>query len=444
MTVPPGQGIFQPVAVNISGQLATGAVNSVNFSYSPPSISQVTVSGSKATHGAFYVTVTGQSFGLPQGAGNVTVAGSLCNVTSWAQSTIICLAPTGEGTAQNVIVTQNSGLSSTQSASATIDYDPPSITSIIAANTATGVYTSGGTLIVKGTNFGTHGYVIVGTKNATTLLRVSDTELQVQVPNGQGVNIPVTVNVAGRLSNSALFSYAAPIIQSISPANGPTIGNTSITLVGTSFGNEANAVNSAAVMLGGSTCTVTLHNDTHVICLTPAGQGIGVSLRLTVGGTQSSNLLSYSYDAPTVSSVTPATGSTDGGDRITITGLNFGTASSYAYATVAGGSCVTVTMNQTNIVCTIPVGEDVNKQIVVNVAGQSSPPYTGFSYSPPVISSISPVNGPTQGYTSLTVKGYNFGSSAFLGTYVHIYTCTHTHSHCCYCHCYFMVQDRIA
>jgi hypothetical protein len=112
---------------------------------------------------------------------------------------------------------------------------------------------------------GVDGSFLLGGINCTVLSRTSDIQLTVQVPPGQGLNLNVDVQVQTRVSNTLLFGYAPPVINSISPDNGPTAGNVSITLYGTSFGSDDQVAGSAVVLVGSSPCNVTYHNHTVTV-----------------------------------------------------------------------------------------------------------------------------------------------------------------------------------
>jgi hypothetical protein len=146
------------------------------------------------------------------------------------------------------------------------------------------------------------------------------------------------------------------------------------------------------------------HNQ--LVCTLPPGQGLGESVTVTVAGTVS-NALSLDYDAPVITSISPAGASTSGGTTITITGHNFGLSGSVSI----GGLSAPITQggySHTAITCTLPAGQGTNLPVVVTSAGRSS--NSGlFSYNPPAITGISAASYPTSGGTLITITGSNFG-----------------------------------
>jgi len=120
----------------------------------------------------------------------------------------------------------------------------------------------------------------------------------------------------------------------------------------------------------------------------------------------------YAAPAPTVTSVSPATGSTAGGTAITITGTNFVSGATVTIGGTAATSVVVV--SGTSITAATPAHAAGAVSIVVtNVGGQSGTLASAFTYiAPPTISSVSPTGGPIAGGTAVTITGTNFAAGA--------------------------------
>ena len=85
--------------------------------------------------------------------------------------------------------------------------------------------------------------------------------------------------------------------------------------------------------------------------------------------------------APTVTTVSPTSGSTGGGTSITITGTNFVNGST---VTVGGAACTNVTVvSATSITCTTPSGSAGTASVVVSSSGLSNSANTLFTYDAP-------------------------------------------------------------
>src|SRR6185503_1810759 len=95
----------------------------------------------------------------------------------------------------------------------------------------------------------------------------------------------------------------APSISSVSPALGPSVGGTTITIVGTGF------VAGATVTVGGAPATgVIVGSSTTIIATTPAGAPGAALVTVTNTDTQSTTLASaftYQHPAPTFASMLP-------------------------------------------------------------------------------------------------------------------------------------------
>ena len=118
---------------------------------------------------------------------------------------------------------------------------------------------------------------------------------------------------------------------------------------------------------------------------------------------------SGSAPAPTVSAITPNSGSANGGTSVNITGTGF-----LAGATVKlGGTAATsvTVVNSTSITATTAAhAAGAVSVVVTNTDGQSGTLTNGYTYTnpAPTVSSIAPSSGSTSGGTSVTITGTGF------------------------------------
>jgi hypothetical protein len=387
-TVPAGVGTNQPVVLTTGAQSS----NSLSLSYNPPSLSSLTPT-SGSTAGGTTLTLQGTNFGASGAA--VSVGGSACPVLTQSHTSLTCALPAGVGVNQLVRLAVGGQTSGTLSFS----YDPPFITGLSPSSAST----AGGTaLTVSGTSFGASGAAVTVGGASCPVTMQSHTSITCTLPAGVGTNQLVRVSVGGQDSNAASFSYSAPSLTSLSPANGSSAGGFAMTIGGASLGAAG-----ALITIGGSACPVTVQSHTSITCTVPAGVGANQPVVVTVGG-QTSNTLSFSYNAPSLTGIAPASGGTAGGAAMTISGTSFG--ASGAVVTVGGNACPVTTQTHTSITCTVPAGVGANQPVRVTVGGQSSNTL-GFTYTPPVLSSLSPTNGATAGGVPLVLTGSNFGAS---------------------------------
>ena len=166
------------------------------------------------------------------------------------------------------------------------------------------------------------------------------------------VNTSGVPSVAKFVKLSSSGGNPAPTVTSISPTSGTTAGGTAVSITGTGF------LAGATVKLGGTSATgVTVVNSTTITATTPAHAAGAVNVVVTNTDAQSGTLTNgYTYTssnpAPTVTSISPPSGSTVGGTAVSITGTGF-----LAGATVSlGGTAATgvTVVNSTTITATTP------------------------------------------------------------------------------------------
>ncbi|MVM38942.1 hypothetical protein GO730_17660 [Spirosoma sp. HMF3257] len=390
-TLPSGQITNLPVIVTRSdGQVS----NSIQVSYNPPQIVSVTPASGPAKGGTS-VTLTGSNFG--SGYANVTMGGQAAPISSQTPNQLVVTSPVGPVGAQAIQVTVDGQISN--GVSFTYVADSPTLTAI---NPTHGSTSGGTSLTLTGTNLSNGGIVTIGGTVAPITASYSDTAVIVNLPTGQGLNQEVTFVVTGQQANSLLFNYDAPVIASITPNHGSTSGGTSLTLTGTNFGTRG------VVSIGGVSAPVTAYSHTLVVVSVPAGQGTNLPVVVTVSGQLSTSSVAFSYDAPSITSIAPASGPTSGGSVISLSGQSFGTS---GVVTIGGvrASLTGAGWSHSRIECLLPSGQGVNLPVVVTRADGQVSNSLAFTYDAPLIASITPASGSTTGGTSLTLTGVNFG-----------------------------------
>ena len=107
---------------------------------------------------------------------------------------------------------------------------------------------------------------------------------------------------------------------------------------------------------------------------------------------------------PTITSITPISGLTEGGTPITITGWDLTGATSVTVGGVAATSVVVV--SSTSITAITPAGTVGAKSIAVTTPGGTATATNAFAYIVPTITSLSPLFGSTAGGTAITITGW--------------------------------------
>lgn len=195
-----------------------------------------------------------------------------------------------------------------------------------------------------------------------TVTAATTTSLSVNIPNGATTGIiSVTTAAGGTSITSAIFTVGAPTLTSMSSSTG--IAGTSVTITGTNF--DVTPANNT-VTFNGNPATVTTSTATSITTSVPSSATTGSVSVTTAGGTVTAPN-SFSVGAPTVTSMTPSTGSA--GTTVTLTGTNFDVTP--ANNTVRfGGTQATVTASTaTSITAYVPSGATTGSVSVATAGG---------------------------------------------------------------------------
>lgn len=256
----------------------------------------------------------------------------------------------------------------------------PTITSV---SPSTGNRFGGDSVTITGTNFVNTPTVTFGGVNALSTIYQSSTTLVVTTPTnntGGAVNV-VVINPdaqSATLTNGFTYLTAAPTISSITPNTGTTAGGTYITIAGTGF------YGTPTLTIGGSSATsITVRSANKITAYTPAHAAGAVNVVLTnqdtqgVTATNGFTYASFGNPAPTISLVSPSSGTT--GTAITITGTNFLTGPAVK---INGVNATGVTfVNSTSITANAPSNSAGTYDVTVtNSDGQIGTLTNGFTY----------------------------------------------------------------
>ncbi|MGH3798231.1 MAG: IPT/TIG domain-containing protein, partial [Pseudonocardiaceae bacterium] len=237
---------------------------------------------------------------------------------------------------------------------------------------------------------------------------ISPTQITTTTPahTAGPAQVTVTTPCGGTSTNLVNFIYAAaPTVTSVTPNNGPASGGTPVLITGT------NLTGTTTVTFGGTPApTFTVVNPTQIFALTPPDVAGPAQVVVTTacGGT-STDLVDFTYTAaPTVTSVTPNDGTTDGGDTVIIDGANFTGTTSVTFGGTPALFFIVASVNQVQAI-TPPHAAGPAQVVVTTAAGGSSTDVVTFTYTiGPVVTTLIPDTGPAAGGTSVTIAGDNF------------------------------------
>jgi phosphatidylserine/phosphatidylglycerophosphate/cardiolipin synthase-like enzyme len=340
---------------------------------------------------------------------------------------------------------------------------PTSGATVTSLSPATGSYTGGTTAQIYGTNFESGATVNFGLAAASKVVFVSPTQLTVTTPPGPQVTAPsgapvsVTVTNPDHTSGSLAsgFVYAAtPVpplrLNVVVPNTGSAQGGTLMTISGSNFASGM------TVTVGGSPATVTSTGSNSIQATAPAGNpGTPADIVVTnpKNGQSATLKAAFSYtssSAPvTLSAISPTSGSSNGGNRVVISGsgLQYGAVVSFGgppplYPLNGSGTLATtmaVSYSSDPQVCgtaaslpcmiantpafpsaaTASVTTDVwvtnmNPATGLIDSGSASAKLTAaYTFVPaPLISVVSPSSGSVSGGSQITITGKYFQSGA--------------------------------
>jgi hypothetical protein len=399
-TIAPGGS---PGAVDVTVRNPDGTEKTLSGAYTyvaylAPSITDLTPATGPECGGTL-VTITGSDFHPPCrvdfGSGNPSGY-----VSYVGPGELVAAAPAGSGTV-NVTVTNVDGQSSGSAATYAYLPDP------VIASVSPSVGAAGDTVTITGSGFEAGATVEFGPSNPATVTSSSATQLEVTAPAGNDcVTIIVTNPTTGRRATLyAGFSYtsAAPVIRSVSPAQG-SIGAT-ITIYGAGFADTPVVEFDA----GRPSSSATFIDAGKIQAVVPAGSGVA-DIIVTNPDLQSAFLKDAFAFPPRVDSIAPAQGPTAGGTGVSITGAGFGYVDGcrvFIGAREVAPEDVTVTA--TRITAVTPPGSAGTASVrVVNNRGGSASLADAFTFvPPPVVGTISPGKWAGAG-SSVTIYGANF------------------------------------
>ncbi|SNS42367.1 IPT/TIG domain-containing protein [Actinacidiphila glaucinigra] len=229
--------------------------------------------------GGTLVTITGVNLA---GATAVHFGTRLATITANTPTSVSVVSPSGSG-AVGVTVTTAGGTSNPlpfyyigapfkQSLSPTV-----------------GPSAGGQTVTINGTGLYTATGVAFGADTAVPTV-VSDGQITVLAPPGTAGTVSVSVTTAGGTNNGFSYTYVdAPTLTTVTPAQGPASGGTSVTLIGTALSSTG------AVTFDGSPVPFTVINGNVVSVIAPPGTVGAVDVAVTTDGGAATVVGAFTY-----------------------------------------------------------------------------------------------------------------------------------------------------
>jgi hypothetical protein len=395
------------VTVTESGGASTGVAFAINAA--APSIAGISPAQGPSAGGTA-VNITGSNF---TGVSAVKFgAAAATSFTVISANSITAYSPLGSAGTVDIQVVTPSGSSATGVNDQFTYSAAPTVTAI---SPSTGKLAGGTTVAISGFNLAQATSVSFGSNADAGFTVNSSTSITAVSPPGSAGTVDIRVVTPGgesAISGADQFTFtSAPSVTGVAPSAGSLAGGTAVTITGENFINGATTV----YFNGNLATNVSVSADGSTISATSPGGSVG-TVEITVATSGGTSLTSsadhFTYTpAPTVNSVSPATGSSDGGTAVTITGTNFSGTGYTVTAVNFGGVPATfsVSADGTSISATSPAGSAGPVDVTVVTPGGSVSSATQFTYAPPpVVSAINPSSGQVTGGTSVTITGSGF------------------------------------
>jgi alpha-tubulin suppressor-like RCC1 family protein len=244
---------------------------------------------------------------------------------------------------------------------------------------------AGGTSVsIIGTNLTEATAVRFGTHSAASYTVNSNTSITAVAPAASGT-VDVTVTIPAGTSSTSLadqFSYVPPVVTKLAPQKGPLTGGTVVKLTGTNF------IGINGVKFGPTNATsFTVKSATLITAVSPSETAAGrfAVTVTTPGGTSAFSYADYFKYSPTVTGLSPNTGSKAGGTSVTISGAGFALGTSatiFRFGTTKATKVnCTSTTQCTAVAPAHAVGTVDVKAVVDTAASVKNAPADQFTYN---------------------------------------------------------------
>jgi hypothetical protein len=172
------------------------------------------------------------------------------------------------------------------------------------------------------------------------------------------------------------FALSTPAVSKVSPVKGPASGGTVVKITGTGFAGIT------AVHFGGESASFTVTSSSKITATAPPGTTGTVDVTVTnASGTSALSSLDHFKYTPSVTAVTPSSGSTAGGTKVTVTGSGFALGSATIFKFGSPKATAVNCLSSTTCTMLSPAHAAATVQVKATVSGIASPKSSGDQYT---------------------------------------------------------------
>lgn len=298
---------------------------------------------------------------------------------------------------------------------------PPVINNVFPNSGST---VGGDTITITGNNLSNASRVTFDDESSDIITNTA-TAITIKTPPHEtsgAVDIVVTTP-GGNATASNAYRYLSlpPVIKHISPASGSIAGGDSVTITGKYL------LYPLSVMFGGENAVTTENTAQSITVTAPSRMKPGkvdVVVTTADGTATDANAYTYFIPAPIISRISRASGSTVGGDTLTIFGKHLSDATAVIFgnqnASIVANTrhAITVTTpshsaGNVNVIVKTKGGTDTSTQLYTYITPKPSVNNKNTYHSPlpPVITSITPTWGATTGGESIIIYGSHLSTT---------------------------------
>ncbi|CAL1525942.1 unnamed protein product [Lymnaea stagnalis] len=396
------------VSVLIKGQPLPAVCegDSCTFTSTEEKTATVTsISPNSVSEDSTTLTITGSKFGVLDASLKVKIGGRDCIVTGEVTDTefkcTVRRLPVGDNKVE--VYVKDFGIAAT-----TVKVTSKRIASI-AIPTSSSIY-GGALMVIDGNGFTQDASVFVDGVPCP-VISVILAQLNCTLPLHAEGKAVVSINANSIVYDNLNLTYstaATPKVSSVTPDQAKS--GDSITLSGSLFNSPTGL--QPVVKIGGVECVLVAATETSINCL--AGPQLTGQFLVEVFVDQlgfSNQDVKFTYKLGNFT-ISPVTGTTNGGQRVTLSGSGF--LRNRTAVTICGAPCTEVNVTTTEYICKTSSHAAGTCEVIATVENVTQTLASAYTYDATLestVSSVSPSRGGTGGGTVLTITGTNFGSS---------------------------------